>query len=186
MNDIEGTPPKLTLDQFDTSELEKFIRNCVDKHFADLHGKVTTGKEVDPTGPYRDLSSRESNSLKDCDIHRIFMDSFYEVSYQVFKESMRKGFWDMTRRPFDFYDLFELINEKVSKCSGWFYRYDIDSSIPRSHNIPNFSAIEETLADLVIMIMDVCMHRNLQLAPAIIAKMEYNKSCESKDRDIKS
>lgn len=45
---------------------------------------------------------------------------------------------------------------------------------PPSEKIPEFSSVEEEMADTVIRILDFASHGNLRLAEAITAKLEYN------------
>lgn len=46
---------------------------------------------------------------------------------------------------------------------------------PPSDKIPEFSSMEEELADTVIRIMDLAGKRGYRISEAILAKMEYNK-----------
>lgn len=45
---------------------------------------------------------------------------------------------------------------------------------PPSEHIPEFSALEEEMADTIIRIMDFCGYLNLRIEEAIAAKLEYN------------
>ena len=45
-----------------------------------------------------------------------------------------------------------------------------------SEKIPEFTALEEEMADAVIRILDMSEHFELRLGEAILAKWEYNKS----------
>ncbi len=47
---------------------------------------------------------------------------------------------------------------------------------PPSDHIPEFSAEEEELADVIIRIFDCVVSRGYRLGPAVIAKMEFNAS----------
>lgn len=47
---------------------------------------------------------------------------------------------------------------------------------PPSEHIPEFSAVEEELADLLIRVGDMCQANEYRLEEAIVAKMEYNKT----------
>jgi len=52
---------------------------------------------------------------------------------------------------------------------------------PPSEHIPEFSALEEELADVIIRIASFCGHRGLHfLGEAIIAKLEFNAQREYK------
>ena len=49
---------------------------------------------------------------------------------------------------------------------------------PSSNKIIDYSSLEEELADAVIRIMDYCFGKDLDIAGAILAKIEYNRSRE--------
>jgi NTP pyrophosphatase (non-canonical NTP hydrolase) len=51
---------------------------------------------------------------------------------------------------------------------------------PPSDHIPEFSGVEEELADVIIRIMDFSCVRNLNVAEALAAKIEFNKTREFK------
>ena len=45
-----------------------------------------------------------------------------------------------------------------------------------SDHIPEFLGVEEEFADVIIRIMDMAHRRGYRLAPAILAKMQFNES----------
>ncbi len=47
---------------------------------------------------------------------------------------------------------------------------------PKSGHIPDYTLVEEELADCIIRIMDMARARNLNVAEALVAKIEYNKA----------
>jgi NTP pyrophosphatase (non-canonical NTP hydrolase) len=51
---------------------------------------------------------------------------------------------------------------------------------PKSEHIPEFSAVEEEVADLLIRVADYCQARNIRLEEALEAKMKFNKNREYK------
>jgi len=51
---------------------------------------------------------------------------------------------------------------------------------PPSEHIPEFNAMEEELADVIIRILDMAEMRKLRLGDAIIAKMDFNRTREHK------
>lgn len=51
---------------------------------------------------------------------------------------------------------------------------------PKSEHLPEFTSVEEEIADLMIRVGDFCEARHIRLEEAIIAKMEFNKSREYK------
>ena len=54
------------------------------------------------------------------------------------------------------------------------------NNIDGSEHIPEFSGIEEELADVVIRIMDYAQQRGLNIADAIIEKIKFNSTREHK------
>ena len=51
---------------------------------------------------------------------------------------------------------------------------------PQSEKIPEFDKVSEELADVIIRIMDYAERRNLDVAGALLAKMEFNKTRSSR------
>ena len=51
---------------------------------------------------------------------------------------------------------------------------------PPSEHIPNFSSLEEEMADLVIRVLDFAEDQKLDLGGAIIEKMKFNETREYK------
>ena len=47
---------------------------------------------------------------------------------------------------------------------------------PPSEHIPEFSALEEEMADTIIRILDFCGYQKLRIAEALAAKFEYNQT----------
>ena len=48
---------------------------------------------------------------------------------------------------------------------------------PKSEKIPEFSHAEEELADLLIRVLDFSVAKGYDIAGALIAKSEFNKTC---------
>lgn len=51
---------------------------------------------------------------------------------------------------------------------------------PASNHIPEFTGVEEEMADVIIRVVDFCKGRKLRLAEAVIAKMEFNRNRQFK------
>lgn len=79
-----------------------------------------------------------------------------------------KGFWDEPRNDGE---LVALIHSELSEALEALRHGD-----PDSEKIPNFSSVEEELADAVIRILDMAYARGLDIAGAITTKHEYNKT----------
>ena len=108
----------------------------------------------------------------------------------------------MTNIEFDFVDNFKLMSERVTdtaRAHGWAFEHDnrtetialIHSEIsealealrhgnPASEHIPEFTGLEEELADAVIRIMHWSHECRLRTAEAIVAKDRFNQMREYK------
>ena len=103
------------------------------------------------------------------------------------KQAVEKGFWGKgyhiiyKSKPTEIIDydksernvselLMLMVTELGEACEA--LRHDN----PKSEHIPNFSGIEEEMADLMIRIGDFCEAKNIRLEEAIKAKMKFNKT----------
>ena len=94
--------------------------------------------------------------------------SFEYLQKQIHQNARDKGFWaphlqDMLAK------LMLVVTELGEAAEAW-----------RAHNlqskkIPTHSCVEEELADAIIRIMDLAEFYRLDLAGAIVQKMEHNK-----------
>jgi NTP pyrophosphatase (non-canonical NTP hydrolase) len=105
-----------------------------------------------------------------------FEDAFSLVQEAVFMNSSAHGFHDegfdekgVPRKNFS--EQIALMHSELSEALEA-HRKGID----RSEHIPDFTAVEEEIADLVIRAMDFAELRGLKLAEAIMAKHEFNKN----------
>jgi NTP pyrophosphatase (non-canonical NTP hydrolase) len=104
-----------------------------------------------------------------------FVEAFAAASNSAFAIAYDKGFWDGPYSPAEkialcHSELSEAL-EAVRDPSGK------GGSQPSTH-IPEFTALEEELADEVIRIMDWAYGKQLRVGEAIQAKMAYNASRE--------
>ena len=92
------------------------------------------------------------------------------VSKKVYMNAVNHGFWK--EEPNDG-ERMALIHAEISEALE-----ALRDGNPSSSKIIEFSSLEEELADAVIRIMDYSFGKDLDVAGAIIAKIEYNQSRE--------
>ena len=95
-----------------------------------------------------------------------------ELCKICYKRAKQKGFWDIERNDGE---LIALMHSELSEALE-----GLRHGNPKSDKIPEFSAIEEELADVIIRICDMAGGRKLRIEEAIIKKLEYNKTRKKK------
>lgn len=97
-----------------------------------------------------------------------FVERWEEISGEINKMAQEKGFWgDGIHRNKG--EMIALMHSELSEALE-----AVRSGNPQSEKIPDFSNLEEELADCVIRIMDMGTGFGLRLPEAILAKMKYN------------
>jgi NTP pyrophosphatase (non-canonical NTP hydrolase) len=86
----------------------------------------------------------------------------------VYTIAKSKGWWDEKRENGT---LIALMHSELSEA----LEADRHGNPPSGH-IPEFSGIEEEMADVVIRVMDFCEGRSFRLAEAIEAKIAFNST----------
>lgn len=88
---------------------------------------------------------------------------------QVHDNATAKGFWDDDMHGHDIGHQAALITSEISE----FYEAWRNGN-PQSEKIPEHSAMEEELADVLIRVLDCAQGHGLDLVGALEAKMQYN------------
>jgi NTP pyrophosphatase (non-canonical NTP hydrolase) len=91
-----------------------------------------------------------------------------EKCQEIYEDNKDKGWWDGERNDGE---LIALMHSELSEALEA-YRH----GNPLSEKIPDFSHVEEELADTVIRIMDMCGARGFDLGGAIEAKLAHNRT----------
>jgi NTP pyrophosphatase (non-canonical NTP hydrolase) len=96
-----------------------------------------------------------------------FMDSFQVLAAEAHRTNLNNGF-DNT----DTHNLIlhAMIHEEVGEATKAWRKNAMDK------DLPSYTGEEAELADAVIRIMSMSAAKNLRVAEAILAKMEFNKT----------
>ena len=95
-----------------------------------------------------------------------FVTAFHLVQCSVHNMAVSKGWWDTPRNDGE---MIALTHQELSEALDCLRKGN-----PPAEHIPAVSGLEEEFADVVIRLMDFAAARNLRIAEAIIAKMEFN------------
>ena len=93
-----------------------------------------------------------------------------KLAKEIYKNAVEHDFW---KGEVNDGERMALIHAEVSEALS-----ALREGNPSSNQIIEYTRAEEELADTVIRIMDYCFGKDLDIAGAILAKIEYNKSRE--------
>jgi NTP pyrophosphatase (non-canonical NTP hydrolase) len=96
------------------------------------------------------------------------IDVFATVSQHIHDVAVEHGWWEADRNTGE---AFCLMHAEISEALEW----DRHGN-PKSDHIPEFSGVEEELADVIIRILDFAKGKQLHIAEAMLAKMEFNRN----------
>lgn len=111
--------------------------------------------------------SSKSNPISSLDRHQ-FLILFDVIKNDIHDTAVSKGWWEGERNDGE---LIALMHSELSEMLEGL-RHDN----PPDDKIPEFTAAEAELADLLIRALDMAGQRGYRLGEALLAKMEFNKT----------
>ena len=101
-----------------------------------------------------------------------FILEFAGMQMAAHRSAIDRGFWDT---PSEDGTILALVHSEVSEAVEALRRGN-----EASEKIPQYTELEEELADVVLRVMDFAQSKNLQVGAALVAKMLYNEKRTNK------
>ena len=109
--------------------------------------------------------TNQEKQMESARLQHDFMQSYNGMCEEVYTVNVKNGFWDEDR---NVGEMIALIHSELSEALEG-YRKGLQDD-----HLPQYSSLEVELADTIIRIMDMTHGLNLNVASALLDKLEYN------------